>query len=1207
MLGREFEAIFLSTAEPTTAEGKSKNPTKTPCSQYVFNTALTRAKSLVVCAGNPFLLMKIEEHMKNECSCWKDYIRQCVVSRTFSVPSNILKNTESSQDSLQHLQKKIFPLDNVITYKTKQGVSEDSILESYKQAGEKIPQYIHCKQQIQDVQESMWNFIDTDVEAVKGKDYDQNDKTETTEIVTCELSIKNQYSATAKYTGKGSIRKITINGYNYRKGAFNGDIVRVQIIGKQTNEEGVVHEYGRVVKVIEARHPTKYICRADQYSVINFYPLDKCAPGIVNLPRISQNLLQYNHQIVSASQKDFITVFKEESLPLIHQSGDNKLPQIKELVPYSMSQNLLFVVQVLGWAPKMYRKPLGAVVEALPCTTNLFFTERLLKISHSIEDNIEHDPILTTPEGDYYDRAFTIDPPGSKDLDDAISLVPIQEHNTYKLAVLITNVAKYIPKEHELDKIAQRRGTSVYGGDTVVHMLPHNIITQSFSLNYNTTRDALAVTATVVIKERNVIEVICNGCPEIAQVTSQAQLTYKSAQNLMDGKPIEFEEMKKQITDYDAKQDGMSMVDTLKLLYQIAMKLRVDRLSDAAYSYDVSEPGEEDCWQTHFIIEELMIWTNAAIAEYLKESLPKMALVRYQLPPQQEDVKKIQKIYENVTGHSFALKRYSISNDNLSPLYITTSTLEQLHSAYNKGDYNKVRWLLFADKLYPQLAIVHNELRSINNIATYSLIDDSENQSHYSLCLEAYTHFTSPIRRYFDLLVQRLVIALLNKHDITYSQDELKQICNHLNLKSKMAKEFERTYNNVQLTRSCEATSQRAQAFLSRSTIKPNKFELCFPSKEFKSIRGQDICFSYSDLNYCSMDDQYITWHITSTSLCHGSSIVLNSNIGDFSQVNDTHLLDRPQCYVQAMIYHHFDDNKQHLKCSKFLAPILNDIVSIEADKWKLIQESLKSLSDEQLLTVQKLIPECLSQKTTLKKSHYSLFSESPIVIYDVTRRFSPGEIVDVWLGKSLKQSLPSPGLQLIEIAPTVRVCIQHNQSPALCFSDIQLHKASQEQYHSISEYVELWSKVLVAEAANECVKTKELTLLHDATLQWPKLLPVNNCVDDVYYIPNDNIILEIPENKLESLEFIEIKSGDFVCARYEIPTQEKTLHAVYHFVVTRRFSKKKDSKKSECICMLAEGDESCRISECIAKHLSNRCKPLTCDIQIISMPDSFQ
>lgn len=73
--GREFRAVFLSTAEPATPEGKTKNPTKSPCSQYVFNTAITRSKSLVVCAGNPFLLMKMEQHMDNECLCWRDYIR----------------------------------------------------------------------------------------------------------------------------------------------------------------------------------------------------------------------------------------------------------------------------------------------------------------------------------------------------------------------------------------------------------------------------------------------------------------------------------------------------------------------------------------------------------------------------------------------------------------------------------------------------------------------------------------------------------------------------------------------------------------------------------------------------------------------------------------------------------------------------------------------------------------------------------------------------------------------------------------------------------------------------------------------------------------------------------------------------------------------------------------------------------------------------
>jgi len=64
--GREFRAVFLSTAEPTTPEGQPKNLTKSPCSQYVFNTAITRSKSLVVCAGNPFLLMKSEKHMDND-------------------------------------------------------------------------------------------------------------------------------------------------------------------------------------------------------------------------------------------------------------------------------------------------------------------------------------------------------------------------------------------------------------------------------------------------------------------------------------------------------------------------------------------------------------------------------------------------------------------------------------------------------------------------------------------------------------------------------------------------------------------------------------------------------------------------------------------------------------------------------------------------------------------------------------------------------------------------------------------------------------------------------------------------------------------------------------------------------------------------------------------------------------------------------------
>ena len=87
--GREFKALFISTVECVHDGFQSANPTKSFCNRYVFNTALTRAQSLVVVAGNPFLLLKVEAAMPMPMGCWREYLRRCMDHNTFIVPKEI--------------------------------------------------------------------------------------------------------------------------------------------------------------------------------------------------------------------------------------------------------------------------------------------------------------------------------------------------------------------------------------------------------------------------------------------------------------------------------------------------------------------------------------------------------------------------------------------------------------------------------------------------------------------------------------------------------------------------------------------------------------------------------------------------------------------------------------------------------------------------------------------------------------------------------------------------------------------------------------------------------------------------------------------------------------------------------------------------------------------------------------------------------------
>ena len=97
--------MFISTVECVHDGFKSANPTKSFCNRYVFNTALTRAQSLVVVAGNPFLLLKVEAAMPKPMGCWRAYLRRCMDHNTFIVPKEICNDDVSVVEKLRQLVK----------------------------------------------------------------------------------------------------------------------------------------------------------------------------------------------------------------------------------------------------------------------------------------------------------------------------------------------------------------------------------------------------------------------------------------------------------------------------------------------------------------------------------------------------------------------------------------------------------------------------------------------------------------------------------------------------------------------------------------------------------------------------------------------------------------------------------------------------------------------------------------------------------------------------------------------------------------------------------------------------------------------------------------------------------------------------------------------------------------------------------------------
>ena len=95
--GQEFQAVFISTTEPVDCDGNTTNPTKSPCDPFIFNTVLTRSKSLIVAVGSPEALLQTEKHMVNlygeKACCWSSYMKMCLEKGTFIVPPEVENNS----------------------------------------------------------------------------------------------------------------------------------------------------------------------------------------------------------------------------------------------------------------------------------------------------------------------------------------------------------------------------------------------------------------------------------------------------------------------------------------------------------------------------------------------------------------------------------------------------------------------------------------------------------------------------------------------------------------------------------------------------------------------------------------------------------------------------------------------------------------------------------------------------------------------------------------------------------------------------------------------------------------------------------------------------------------------------------------------------------------------------------------------------------
>lgn len=440
--------------------------------------------------------------------------------------------------------------------------------------------------------------------------------------------------------------------------------------------------------------------------------------------------MQYVVGIMSISERGIATVVPDDRRftdsifisPTDVGGAENNTKVVVEMIDYPSNVKMARgrVKEILG-DPNDVRVTTLSIIRSF----NLFeeFPEDVVNEAKKVDIPVEKDK--DSNRKDFRDRIiFTVDGEDARDFDDAISLTKDDEN--YYLGVYIADVSHYVKEGSKLDAEAYKRGTSVYFPDHVLPMLPVELSNGICSLNPNEDRYVLAVEMTLN-KNGKVLDYEINK----GIIKSKYRMTYSKVTKILNG-------------DKQLCEEYSEIVPVLHDMKKLANILITRRNNAGQLDFDIPEPKIElnddgtvkDITKkpremSDRIIEQFMVLTNEVVAKHFDNAdLP--FVYRVHEIPNMEKVQKF-KAFAGSLGLKFTSKDKDPSPKDFQTLLISS----------RDKDYSK--------------ALSKVMLRSMQK-ARY----ETENLGHFGLALKDYCHFTSPIRRYPDLSIHRIITYYLD-------------------------------------------------------------------------------------------------------------------------------------------------------------------------------------------------------------------------------------------------------------------------------------------------------------------------------------------------------------------------------------------------------------------------------------------------------------
>ena len=500
--------------------------------------------------------------------------------------------------------------------------------------------------------------------------------------------------------------------------AFNGDEVEIYIYNRKRNKKSE----GEVTKILN-RKRTEFVGVLDMQKDFGF--------------------------VVIGDPKMYTDIFVQKNKMGKAKDGDKVVVELEEW-PEKADSPFGKIIQVLG-TPGEHHTEIHSILAQYGLPHE--FPQEIEDFANQIDTSIQPEEIKK--RRDMRDvLTFTIDPADAKDFDDALSFQKLENGNV-EVGIHIADVSHYLQPGTVLDDEAYERATSVYLVDRVVPMLPEVLSNNACSLRPNEEKYTFSAVFEIDKNTKVVNEWFGR-----TVTYSDARFAYEEAQQIIETEKGDIpEEISIQDKAYTVKDE---IVEAVLTMNKMAKKMRATRMRQGAISFDKVEvkfqlDEENEPVGVYFktakdankLIEEFMLLANRKVAEFIgKRDEKKTFIYRCHDEPDEEKLVSLNSLVSRF-GHGLNLKNRKT---------VSSSLYQLLQDVQGKKEQNLVDTLA---------------IRTMSK-AYYG----TENIGHYGLAFDYYSHFTSPIRRYPDVMVHRLLQRYLDGQP-SAKEDEYEEKCHH--------------------------------------------------------------------------------------------------------------------------------------------------------------------------------------------------------------------------------------------------------------------------------------------------------------------------------------------------------------------------------------------------------------------------------------------